>query len=256
MNAINLEILINEYNQLSGSVVDYTKYSYYAATHHSTSIEGSTLTESQVINLLEFGKTAVNKPFEHHQMVADHYAAMLFVAEKAKEKINFTPSFIQQIAQKVMSNTGSTVNTIAGTYNISEGNFRLGGVMAGTRIFPDYKKVPSLIAELCKRTNEKLLTANTLEEKCDLAFSLHFDFVSIHPFGDGYGRCARLLMNFVQAYFGLPMSIVFKNDRLRYIAALESARKQEDIKPFLQFSYNQYAKFLKKEIADLKKQIG
>ena len=50
----------------------------------------------------------------------------------------------------------------------------------------------------------------TVEEKLQLSFSTHFDLVSIHPFYDGNGRTSRLLMNFIQQYFHLPLAIVYK----------------------------------------------
>ncbi|MDP3433463.1 MAG: hypothetical protein Q8T04_10915 [Bacteroidota bacterium] len=51
---------------------------------------------------------------------------------------------------------------------------------------------------------------------------------------------------------GLPLSIVFQQDRIRYINALEASRTKESDKPFLNFMYSQYSKFLKKEISMLK----
>ncbi len=152
-----------------------------------------------------------------------------------------------------MYSTGGSVNTMIGTYNIAKGDFRLLSVYAGTRTFPDYKKVPDLLEKMCLKINEKLKTVITLEEKLNLAFELHFDFVSIHPFGDGNGRTARLLMNLIQLYFDLPLSIVFKQDRIKYINALEKTRKNDDIKHFLAFMYAQYTKFLTKEIKVLEK---
>jgi len=93
-----------------------------------------------------------------------------------------------------------------------------------------------------------------LKKNASWHFKVHFDFVSIHPFGDGNGRASRLLMNFVQCYFGLPLSIVFKQDRIKYINALEDARSKENLKPFYDFMNKQYAKFLNAEIKHLQKE--
>ncbi|MEI7527167.1 MAG: Fic family protein [Mariniphaga sp.] len=252
MKPSEVEILANEFKKLSRGTVDYYKYTWYSITHHSTSIEGSTLTESQVINLLEYGKPAKNKPFDQHLMVTDHYKAMAFVMMQAQKKREISPEFIREIAAIVMKNTGAQVNSIAGVYNTAKGEFRKGTVRAGTRTFPDYKKVPDLIKNLCIKANKELKAAKTFEQKCNLAFNIHFEFVSIHPFGDGNGRTARLLTNYIQAYFGIPLSVVLKSDRISYINALESARKVENTEPFLGFMYRQYAKFLKLEIAEIK----
>jgi len=252
MDTSKIEALVAEFLLRSKGMIDFGKYSYYAITHHSTSIEGSTLTESQVINLLEYGKPATNKPFDHHIMVVDHFHALQFVVGEADKKRKLSLEFIQEISALVMKNTGGVVNTALGNFNIAGGEFRLGTVRAGTRTFPDYKKVPELVSQLCKETNEKLKTVQTFEEKSKLAFQVHFELVSIHPFGDGNGRTSRLLMNYIQAWFGLPLSIVYTQDRIKYINALEAARTKETVQPFLDFMYAQYSKFLKKEISMLK----
>jgi Fic family protein len=179
--------LADIYQRLSKGMIDHDKYTYYAITHHSTAIEGSTLTEKQAV-------------------------------------------------------------TVLGTYDTAKGDFRLGSVRAGNRAFPDFKKVPAMVKQLCENVNKEIKTAATFEQRCNLAFKVHFDFVSIHPLGDGNGRDSRLLMNYIQARFKLPLSVVFKQDRLKYIAALESARNKADITLFYKFMYDQYAKFLKMEI--------
>lgn len=252
MKIQTIENLVIEHKKLSQGVIDYGKYAHYAITHHSTAIEGSTLTERQVIDLLEYEKTAKNKPFEHHQMVFDHYQALQFVVREAQKKRELSVDFVREIAQKTINSTGGFVETVLGKYDIAKGDFRLSAVRAGNRTFPDYKKVPELVQNLCKRTNERLKSAETLEKQCEIAFQLHFEFVSIHPFGDGNGRTSRLLMNYVQSYFDLPLSIVYKQDRLKYIAALEKSRNTENIAPFFDFMFRQYVKFLKTEIKEMK----
>jgi Fic family protein len=247
-NINSLEALVMDYKGLAKGVIDYKKYAYFTVTHHSTAIEGNTLTESQVINLLEYGKPASNKPFVENQMVHDHYKAILFVMELAQNKTPLTPKIIQQIGEKVTYGTGGFVNSLMGTYDISKGEFRLGSVRAGTRSFPDYKEVPKLVDDLCKQVNEAIRETKTFEQKCELAYKIHFDFVSIHPFGDGNGRTSRLLMNYIQAYFNLPLSIVFKQDRIKYINALEATRNQDSMSLFYDFINKQYEKFLKSEI--------
>lgn len=243
--------LTDIYQQLSKGMIDHDKYTCYAITYHSTAIEGSTLTEKQTINLLEYGAVAANKPLEHHFMIFDYFNALKYILEVAKEEKPLTIEFIQAIAAKVKTNTGETINTPLGTYYTARGDFRLGTVRAGNHTFPDYKKVPLLVNQLCDKVNNEIKTATTFEQRCNLAFDVHYNFVNIHPFGDGNGRTSRLLMNYIQALFKLPFSIVFKQDRLKYIAALESARNKENIRLFYEFSYDQYAKFLKKETKEL-----
>jgi hypothetical protein len=65
------------------------------------------------------------------------------------------------------------------------------------------------------------------------------------------GRTSRLLMNYIQAYHGQPMSIVYHEDRQEYIESLIATRKDENIQIFLSFMENQHLTFLKEEIKKL-----
>jgi len=242
-----LELLIQEFQVLSQGNVNFDKLAMYISTFHSTSIEGSTLTENEVINLLSYNKTA-KKPMEHHLMVLDHFEAMRFCVDKAKSKKLISLSLITELASLITKNTGTIVNTALGTYDISKGELRLSGVFAGKRQFPDAKKVPLLLNKFIDEINFGLKLAKSYEDKLLLAFHAHFELASIHPFGDGNGRISRLIMNYVLAYFELPMTIVFKQDRIKYIDALEAARNKEDRSIFFKFMFTQYEKFIKKEI--------
>ena len=65
-----------------------------------------------------------------------------------------------------------------------------------------------------------------------LAALAHYKLVTIHPFVDGNGRTARLLMNLLLRQHGYPLAIIKKEKRAEYIAAIEHARKQEDMMLF------------------------
>ena len=243
---IILSELIRQYNQLYKNEPDLHRYSEYAITYHSTAIEGSTLTENEVIELLDIGKPAKKRDFLHNLMVFDHHKALLYVVEAAKRKENISEKQIQNISAMVMKNTGSEYNTIAGSFDCSKGEYRLVGVHAGKRTFPDYRKVPALMASLIKYIESEQQKQDV--DVLQLAFAVHFRFVSIHPFADGNGRVARLLMNYILAYYDLPMLIVFKADRLKYIDTLYKAQENGNVIPFYTFMMRQYIKFLKYEI--------
>ena len=241
-----LSELVKQYNHLYQSEPDLKKYSEYAITYHSTAIEGSTLTENEVIELLDIGKPAKRREFTHNLMVFDHHKALLYTVETAKRKEKITEKQIQNISAMVMKNTGALYNTAVGNFDAGKGEYRLVGVHAGKRTFPDYRKVPALM--------KKLIEYIDIEQKkqdidvFQLAFEVHFRFVSIHPFADGNGRVARLLMNYILTYYGLPMLIVSKSDRLKYIDTLYHAQENGNMAPFYDFMLRQYIKLLKYEI--------
>ena len=238
--------LVEQYNNLYKSEPDLKKYSEYAITYHSTAIEGSTLTANEVIELLDFGKPAKNREFQHNLMVFDHHKALLYIVEAAKRKEKITEKQIQNINAMVMKNTGSQYFTAVGDFDASKGEYRLVGVHAGKRTFPDYRKVPALMKELIEYIDSEQKKSNV--DVLQLAFEVHFRFVSIHPFVDGNGRMARLLMNYILAYYDLPMLIVSKSDRLKYIDILYQAQENGNMMPFYNFMLQQYIKFLRAEI--------
>ena len=105
--------LIEKFNSLQLSKnIDFDKFNEYAITHHSTTIEGSTLTETETRLLLDEGITPKGKPLVHSLMVVDHYKALLFIIQSAKEKKAITPKFIQQLNAQVMKQTGKPVQSI------------------------------------------------------------------------------------------------------------------------------------------------
>lgn len=243
-----LEKRIVEYQRAMQGQVDLEKLTYYAATYHSTAIEGSTLTEGQVYNLLDLDIPAKNKPFTEQQMVIDHQKALIFTLNKAKEHAPVTEAFIKEIGALVVKNTGSNYQTALGAFDSTKGDYRLVNVFAGARRFPDSRKVPVLMKTLVGEINEKTGTAKTFRQKCELAFEIHYRFVSIHPFADGNGRTSRLLMNYMLTMFGLPIFYVFKSSRISYIQALERAREADAPAVFYHFMYRQYQKFIEKEL--------
>lgn len=245
----DLILTIDKFNSLNLSdVLNYEKFNQYAITHHSTTIEGSTLTEVETRLLLDEGITPAGKPLLHSLMVQDHFKALQFIIAEAKNKRVINAEFICEINAQVMKNTGSIYNTLFGEIDATKGMFRKGNVSAGNSYFVNYDKVEKLVIELCEKINNKLTNNNSIEEKLNLSFDAHFELVSIHPFYDGNGRTSRLLMNYIQLIFNLPMAIVFKEDKAAYFEALQATRKNEDINIFRDFMYGQYEKYLHAEI--------
>ena len=249
----HIESLLNEYSSLNLSqIIDYDKFNRFSIVHHSTTIEGSTLTEVETRLLLDEGHTPKGKPLLHSLMVQDHFNALLFIIDAADKKKLADVELIQQINAHVMKTTGSVYNTPLGEIDSSQGAFRKGNVSAGGSYFVNYDKVPGLVNRLCKKIMDKLSGIQNTQEQLELSFDAHFDLVTTHPFYDGNGRTGRLLMNFIQHWFGLPLSIVFKEDKADYFQSLSDTRSKEDISIFRVFMYEQTAKYLQEEIRKYK----
>lgn len=250
-----LEELTLKYQQITQGLIDFDKYNQYSISHHSTVIEGNTLTEIETQVFLDEGLTAKGKPLSHHLMVKDHLHALRFVISQAQNKTKLTIPFIQELGALVMKNTGTTYNTALGSFDTAKGDFRLLNVSAGFggKSYLNYSKVPQAMASLCLDFDKQLdNTSLSTSRANDLAFLLHYQFVTIHPFADGNGRTARLLMNFIQAYYGKPLTTVSSQNKTDYINALVRTRHQENIDIFLDFMREQHLAYLQKEIGNFK----
>jgi len=244
-----MESLIAKYKSLKlTDVLHYEKFNLISISHHSTKIEGSTLTELEAQILLDNGLTPKGKPVNDTLMVTDHFKALHFVIDKARIKTSLSTELIKEINSYVMKSTGGVYNTALGGIDASKGMFRKGNVTAGVSYFPNYDKVEKLTNELVAFISAKMNEDLTIDEKLDLSFDAHFNLVSIHPFYDGNGRTSRLLMNYIQAFYDIPLAIVNSEDKQEYIQSLIDTRKEENIQIFRDFMRSQYEQFLLKEI--------
>lgn len=246
-----IEQLYQKFQQLGISeAVDYEKYYLYSLITHSTAIEGSTLTEAEAQMLFDEGLTAKGKPLVYHLMNEDLKKAYEFAKEEAKCKKPINSAFLQKLNSTLMRTTGSIYNVMGGSFDSSRGEFRLCGVTAGIggRSYMSYQKVPAKIDEFCTLLQEKQKTVGTFREQYELSFNAHLNLVTIHPWVDGNGRTARLLMNYIQFCYNLFPTKIFKEDREEYIFALRQSQEEETNLPFLGFMAVQLKKSLSLEI--------
>ena len=89
-----------------------------------------------------------------------------------------------------------------------------------------------------------------------LSFDAHYELVTIHPWVDGNGRMARLIMNYLQFEFGLVPTIVNKDDKAEYIQSLIESREQDIAAPFREFMLREHIRNLQQEIDTYQKSIG
>ncbi len=250
-----IEQLYQKFRQLGISeAVDYEKYYLYSLIAHSTAIEGSTLTEAEAQMLFDEGLTAKGKPLVYHLMNEDLKKAYELAKEEAKRKEPITSPFLQRLNATLMRTTGSIHNVMGGSFDSSKGEFRLCGVTAGVggRSYMSYQKVPAKVDELCALLQEKQKTVGTFREQYELSFNAHLNLVTIHPWIDGNGRTARLLMNYIQFCYNLFSTKIFKEDREEYISALRQSQEEETNQSFLGFMAGQLKKSLSLEIERFK----
>ncbi len=184
-------------------------------TYNSNAIEGNTLTKKETFWIISEGLTIKGKSLKEHLEVKNHKEALDFLydlVEEGKKNI-ISEHLIKQIHSLVVKEADSE---IAGAYR--QGDVFISG--------SDHKppvgfEVPNKMEELIEWIKKEKNNYHIIE----LSAILHHKLVAIHPFWDGNGRTARIIMNILMMQAGYPMTIILKNDRQRYYRVLSEADK-------------------------------
>ncbi len=246
-----LNALIERYKQLGiDSQIDYERFYLYSIITHSTAIEGSTVTEIENQLLFDEGITAKGKPLLEQMMNLDLKRAYEESIRLAKSHTDITVDILKSLSHLVMQNTGSTYKTSLGDFSSANGDLRMVNVTAGVggRSYMSYQKVPSMLQEFCDWLNAQRKRPMSQSERYDVSFEAHYRLVTIHPWVDGNGRMARLIMNYIQFEFGLIPAKVLKEDKGDYINALIATREADDTAVFLEFMTGEMIKTLSADI--------
>lgn len=180
-------------------------------TYTSNAIEGNTLTRAETALVIEKGLTIGGKSLNEHFEANNHAHALEWIKTLVSKQISdLSEETILQIHRHILV---AIDDTNAGYYrNIP---VRISG---SSVILPNPRKVPELMGEFI----EWLHTSP--QNPVELAALAHYKLVTIHPFVDGNGRTARLLMNLILMIYGYPPAIIRPEDRLAYIKSLETAQ--------------------------------
>ena len=253
-----LTALIEQYKQLGiDSQIDYEKFYLYSIITHSTAIEGSTVTEIENQLLFDEGITAKGKPLMEQMMNLDLRRAYEESIRLATNHTDITVDILKALSHLVMQNTGSTYKTVLGDFSSANGDLRIVNVTAGVggRSYLSYQKVPAKLQEFCDWLNAQRQRPMSLSERYDLSFEAHYRLVTLHPWADGNGRMARLVMNQIQFEFGLIPAKVLKEDKGDYINTLIATREADDMSIFLEFMTDEMVKTLSADIEAFLKSI-
>ena len=253
--------VLDEYKRLGiAEQIDYDKFYLYSLITHSTAIEGSTVTEIENQLLFDEGISAKGRSMQEQLMNLDLKNAYVESIRQAKARKDFSIDMLKGLSSIVMKNTGSTYNTLQGSFDSSKGDLRLVNVTAGSggRSYMNFLKVPSRLVDFCTNINERRQALHQTEDIVEqylLSFDAHYELVTIHPWVDGNGRMSRLIMNHLQFEYGLVPTKVNKDDKAEYIQALVDSREQDTTEPFREFMLKEHIKNLQQEIATFQESI-
>jgi len=191
------------------------------ATYNSNAIEGNSLTLRETQLVLERGLTISGKNIREHLEAKNHKDAMHYLEIAVKKPLG--EDAIKQIHKIIL---GEIWENEAGKYRKT--NVHITG---STHKPPHWEKVYSLMKDYINYITKNPDKLTSVE----LAGMLHYKFVAIHPFADGNGRTARLLMNLFLMKSGFPPAMVLNSERKWYYNVLKSADAGE-VNHFVDFN--------------------
>lgn len=199
---------------------------WYAEAHHSTAIEGNTLRQSQVEELLRTGQAVGDKQLSEYLEVKGYADAARWVYEQAVSlgtaDESITMQDVRETHHRAMAPLWETLPPRGALPGEGPGNFRQSEIAR----FSSGMKPPinTLVHPLVERwvSEANGLTGNS-DTFIEQLATLHARFERIHPFFDGNGRTGRLLLNLQLVRLGYPPAIIYSSGRPVYLRALRAA---------------------------------
>jgi Fic family protein len=215
---------IDQFRPLRRSMLKQIReYFRIGLTYSSNALEGNSLTETETKVVIEDGITIGGKPLKDHYEAIGHSEAYDLLYRIARKK---------EISEKHIKDLHRVFFFRIDPKNA--GKYRKRRVLiTGTEFLPPSPdKVPSLMASFAR----EIPSLRKKYHPVHFAAFLHREFVTIHPFMDGNGRTARLLMNLALLQDGYPIAIIPPVLRAQYLNALKKSQgTPRDDRPFLDF---------------------
>lgn len=196
--------------------------------YNSNHIEGNTLTYGQTELLLLFGKVVDEANMKDLEEMKAHNVCLKMIQEEADDKSHpLTETFIRQLHHTLLREDytmysqlpdGTTTSYVihAGVYKTRPNSVI---TVTGERFeYASPEETPALMTDLVEWYNMEEHKAEL--SPIELAAVFHYRYIRIHPFEDGNGRIARLLVNYILTRHHYPMIVVKGKDKDRYLTAL------------------------------------
>lgn len=203
---------LDRHRPLNSSIVKKLEEEFALAwTYNSNAIEGNTLSLQETELVINAGITIGGKTVNEHLEAINHFKGIEYLKNIVNKKADISEEVIKEMHRIILSTIDDNE---AGNYRRT--NVRIVGA---NHIPPQSIKISRLMEEFIGwyYENDRKISIS------EMAAELHYRFVMIHPFIDGNGRVARLLMNLYLMRNGYPPAVILKVDRKRYYRVLNEA---------------------------------
>ena len=206
--------------------------------YNSNHIEGNTLTYGQTEVLLLLGRVMGDAPMKDFEEMKAHNVGLNMMEIEAEDTKPLTETFIRQLHKTLLREDYTVYRELPGgvqtSYTVHAGCYktRPNSVITPTGERFEYaspEETPALMADLVAWFNET--EHNGQYTPAELAALFHYRYIRIHPFEDGNGRIARLLVNYILLRQGYPMVVVLSVKKESYLKALGAADRNAGIVP-------------------------
>ncbi len=209
--------------------------------YHSNHIEGNSLTYGETKALIFFGITAQGKPLKDHFEMSGHDEAVKWIMDIIKQDRPLTENFIREL-HKLILKEPYEVDAITPDGNPTKKRIEIGQyktipnhvktITGEIFRFATPEETPALMRDLLEWYREQ--TNKESFNPILVASEFHYKFIRIHPFDDGNGRTARIMMNFILLQNGFPPVIIKTDDKVNYFSVLRQADAGV-LEPFIEY---------------------
>ncbi|GFT05197.1 protein adenylyltransferase Fic [Nephila pilipes] len=215
-----IDLMLFNHNQSSTKRIK--KEVYFLHIYHTLAIEGNTMSVAQTRTVVETKTVVPGKSIMEHNEILGLESALRYINKThVINSENLTILDILEIHKRVLGHVDP----------LSAGTFRRNQVFVGDYVPPAASDVEYLMEKFLDWFQSRNMQHLHPVKQAALA---HYKLAHIHPFVDGNGRTARLLMNLVLMRAGYPPVIIRKQDRSIYFNTLQMAN-EGDVRPFVRF---------------------
>ncbi len=209
------------------SLTRLRKFFRIKSIYHSNAIEGNQLNLGETRLVVEQGLTITGKPLKDSAEAKNLAHALDFFESLARSDEPFTCVSLREIHSLILR----------GIDDENAGKYRSVPVEISGSAYkpPPPEDVAAEMEEFCKwlaRISPGDNRDQTADDPVVLAAAAHAWFVRVHPFADGNGRTARIVMNLILMRHGYPIAVITRDERQRYYDALEESQTS-DLTPFV-----------------------